>query len=115
MSKWNKRNETKVEPIVETQVDLPPIETVTMTVTEGTAEELAKEVILPAGAIEQLVTTEQVKPETVVETTEYDHSKVLAMRTKSEQIRYLSACGLKRGAIAKLLTKIYGKTVLYQH
>jgi hypothetical protein len=47
-------------------------------------------------------------------TSEQDTS-VRAMKTKSEQIRYLAALGWKTGAIAKHLSTLYPKPVIYQH
>lgn len=44
-----------------------------------------------------------------------EDAKIRAMKTKSEQMRYLSALGWKNGAISKYLSLVYGKTVLYQH
>jgi hypothetical protein len=40
---------------------------------------------------------------------------IRAMKTKSEQMRYLSSLGWKNGPIAKYLTQVYNKTVIYQH
>jgi hypothetical protein len=40
---------------------------------------------------------------------------IRAMKTKSEQMRYLSSLGWKNGPIAKYLTLVHGKTVIYQH
>ena len=51
---------------------------------------------------------------TLTLTAEQDAS-IRAMKTKSEQMRYLSALGWKNGPISKYLTQVYGKTVLYQH
>ena len=42
-------------------------------------------------------------------------AQVRAMKTKSEQMRFLSSLGWKNGPIAKYLTTVYGKTVIYQH
>jgi hypothetical protein len=47
-------------------------------------------------------------------TAEQDAS-VRGMKTKSEQMRFLSSLGWKNGPIAKFLTEVHGKTVIYQH
>jgi hypothetical protein len=45
----------------------------------------------------------------------YDDVALRAMTTKAAQIRYLHSAGLKRGEIAKILSEVHGKKVLYQH
>lgn len=42
-------------------------------------------------------------------------NKVRQMSTKSSQIRYLNSLGWKNGPIAKFLSLIHGKQVIYQH
>jgi hypothetical protein len=37
------------------------------------------------------------------------------MTTKSARIRYLHGLGFQKGPIAKYLSVVYGKTVLFQH
>lgn len=77
-------------------------------VVEGTKD-------LPESIVtDQLIVTEQAKSEPEPVEDELFQT-VRNMKTKSEQIRYLDSIGMKRGPIAKLLSKVHGKTVLYQH
>lgn len=109
MSKHTKssKNETVTTETTVVQAENQGAETTTET-TEPTILE----------PVAQLIVTDQVKPETQPveeQKLQYDPAVLASHTTKSAKIRYLDACGMKRGAIAKLLSQVYGKTVLYQH
>ena len=55
------------------------------------------------------------KVTTGISLSETEKVKFDGMKTKSERIRYLASLGHKNSAIAKFLTVVYGKQVLYQH
>jgi hypothetical protein len=46
---------------------------------------------------------------------QYSTDELSTHKTTSGKIRYLTACGLKKGAIVKILKYADGRPILYQH
>lgn len=70
---------------------------------------------LPESEVTSLITVDQVKPVEETDSAQQLIDHIRAMTTKSAQIRYLASLGWKNGPIAKFLSAIHGKTVIYQH
>jgi hypothetical protein len=46
---------------------------------------------------------------------QYNTDELNGIKTQSGRIRYLTACGLKKGQIVKILKYADGRPILYQH
>ena len=56
-----------------------------------------------------------VTPAPVHELNEEQSAHFKTLTTKNAQMRYLNSLGWKNGPIAKYLSAVWGKTVIYQH
>jgi hypothetical protein len=83
------------------------------------SKQAAAEVEMTAPALAQtlqpIATATTVVSTTPTQLTEEQDKQVRQMKTKSEQMRFLAMLGWKNGPIAKYLSIVHGKPVIYQH